>query len=505
MADKSLELLISTPADTTGAKEATAAMGQLVDESQRYQATLERMARSDANTAQDKRLEGLRAEVEQRRQWRAEADAQIQAESATKTATDESRKASESNTAATDAAFTSKKQLKDMLKQLQHEFPLLGSVGRLALNPIAFTAAAIVASFQLFKYRVDELTRSLGGIQMPDVSDDQIARIERAGAALATYAVHLKGIGDAERSVKTAFDAQLARIDTMLETAKRLNAARAEMTQAMGGTPSATADQDAERIAEDLRIRTLQQEQVKLRDAGKAKLAAAGTVTSVEDEINNAAKYKQAADEAEKAIKDAKDRKKEIDDAQNMGDLNPVGFYARGKLLARYGDKSYAEMQDIESEVIRKQQETVGQYSSYQANAAEREARRKQREEAQGLFKQADDLTPEIQKRLEAQQQRRATDSAVGAINFATAAQQEGRTGAGTLFAGAEAADAAIAGAASTKESQAAIAAAAKALGITSMNSQQILRILSAINDNQTNFEKALKQLEARVNNSRAK
>jgi hypothetical protein len=155
--------------------------------------------------------------------------------------------------------------------------------------------------------------------------------------------------------------------------------------------------------------------------------------------------------------------------------------------------------------VIAGQREKVDQYRSFTVNAADRATRRKQQEEAQGLFKQADDLTPEIQKRLEAQQARRSTDAAVGAVEFATAAQQEGRTGAGVLFQGAEAADAVMAGTKSTKDTQAAITAAAKALGITSMNSQQILRILSAINDNQVNFERALKQLEARMNTSRAK
>src|SRR5262245_31849312 len=70
----------------------------------------------------------------------------------------------------TEKTVTKKKQPKGMIQGVAHECPLLGQIGRLALNPISLSVAAVIGSFSLWKMRVDELVRSMGAIEMGDVS-----------------------------------------------------------------------------------------------------------------------------------------------------------------------------------------------------------------------------------------------------------------------------------------------------------------------------------------------
>lgn len=483
-----------------------------VDESERYAAALKRMSDSDTESARDKRLEALRNEIAWRRQLAEEADAQIAAENATKSAIKDGTAGLNEAAGAADKAFTSKKQLKDMVKQLGHEFPLLGSIGRLALNPIAFTTAAITGAFALWNFRVQELTRSLGGIQMPDVSDDQIARIERAGTALKAYAESAAGIGKAEAKIKENFDAQLARIDTALETAKRINAAKDELAKALGQTPAGTADQVADRAAEDLRIQALRKEQTDKRAAGEKLLKEAGGVTSEEKEAAIAEKYKDAAAAAREEIKAAEARKAEVLDLKDLATsgsvaaASPVNQYKAARAVLRYGkDASYDDAAAIEDATIRSQREIVAQFQSFQANAAARAAARAKKAEGEGLIKQADELTPEINRRVETQTRRRATDSSVAAIEFAETKVKAGRPEAATLVQAAEGADIIRAGGKADASQKAAIAQAQQMLGLTSQNAQTIIVLLAKLNDSQIALERALKQIEARQKSSRNK
>lgn len=52
-------------------------------------------------------------------------------------------------TEATKKTFASKKSLKDMVKELGREFPILGQLGRLALNPIAAATTAAIQGTNL--------------------------------------------------------------------------------------------------------------------------------------------------------------------------------------------------------------------------------------------------------------------------------------------------------------------------------------------------------------------
>lgn len=85
----------------------------------------------------------------------------------------------------TDKAFASKKQLKDMVKQLGHEFPILGTLGKLALNPIIAATAAVTVAVVTLVSKTREAVRDMGGFELPDFKEDAVARYERVAAASA--------------------------------------------------------------------------------------------------------------------------------------------------------------------------------------------------------------------------------------------------------------------------------------------------------------------------------
>lgn len=80
------------------------------------------------------------------------------------------KKANEEVAEKTGLLATKKKELKDVVKGLSAEFPELARVGRLALNPISFAVAGITGAFALWRYKVNELTRALGGVELPDIA-----------------------------------------------------------------------------------------------------------------------------------------------------------------------------------------------------------------------------------------------------------------------------------------------------------------------------------------------
>src|SRR5689334_20158576 len=58
---------------------------------------------------------------------------------------------------ATDKAFTSKTQLKEIVDQLGKDFPLLGTIGGAALSPIAFASTGIASAFALWNAKLKEV------------------------------------------------------------------------------------------------------------------------------------------------------------------------------------------------------------------------------------------------------------------------------------------------------------------------------------------------------------
>jgi hypothetical protein len=100
-------------------------------------------------------------------------------------------------TEATKKTFTSKKELKDMVKQLGHEFPILGQIGRLAMNPIVAATTAVTASLVIMKGKFDEAVKAGGGFQQVDVSEDVVSRFERISTASQNISTNLSSISNA--------------------------------------------------------------------------------------------------------------------------------------------------------------------------------------------------------------------------------------------------------------------------------------------------------------------
>jgi hypothetical protein len=68
-------------------------------------------------------------------------------------------------------AFASKLQLRQAVKGLAMEFPILAHIGRLAINPITAAVALATGAWAIWKARIDATVTSLGGVEMPDVGD----------------------------------------------------------------------------------------------------------------------------------------------------------------------------------------------------------------------------------------------------------------------------------------------------------------------------------------------
>ena len=223
--------------------------------------------------------------------------------------------------------FTSKKQLKDMVIQLGQEFPMLGQLGRLALNPIVLATAAVTSAFVLFQGRVKELTRTLGGVELPEVKEDAIGRIDRMADAWGKLATKM-----AEASPKIS----AMRID--LEATVKLIQFNDAIQKALGiSKPGQAADQEAaaKRTAADV-----------LESEGRAKVAAADRLGSAD---NEAEAVKNAKSILEKATADKKEAEANLAQLQAFS-AGEMGFFARKAFGVTYAKRYGADAPMSEAE-----------------------------------------------------------------------------------------------------------------------------------------------------------
>lgn len=277
----------------------------------------------------------------------------------TKKATEETKKATvatQENTTATDRAFTSKKQLKDAVRGLSMEFPILGRLASLALNPISLIVAGIAGAFTIWKRRVDELTISLAGFQMPDVTTDQIARIDAGATALGKFAVEMAKLKDSSKQVKDDLAAVLKQIK-FLE----------DLRKASGQETGTTAAED-EALAKEMAAAALE-----AKAAGK--IAAAGTPGSSEAEAELGGKYKAAAEEAAKAQATARQRLGDIAEMQDSPWWRKP--YDDARFRMRYGNETtYDEARAMEQGNIGSAQTAIDQYRSFREGSVARGIKR---------------------------------------------------------------------------------------------------------------------------------
>jgi hypothetical protein len=311
-------------------------------------------------------------------------------------------------TKATDKSFASTKQLKDAVKQLGNEFPILGQLGRLALNPILLSVAGITAAFRIWKTRVDELAISLGGIEMANVKEDDITRINRVASAWGEYAKNIAAAATSQKQIKTDLEATVSTIK-----------ANDKLMAAMGintGTKSTEAEAAAKSAAAD-----------KLEADARARIARAGTPGSKAGEASLEASLKAAADKAIKDMADAQARKDEITELSGMSAADPRRVYYDAKFRARYGyGASYESAGAMEQGNIESQRAIVNRYSDFQSSSQSRDVRRSELSSGTAQLDEVAALRREV---LELRRQ-------VGTGSMGAAFGQAGKVGSATNIVG---------------------------------------------------------------------
>jgi len=232
-----LQIPIVTTADTTGAHQQAEALKGVTDETKQLQAALEKMAvaqeeatRAQRSSAEEsnrmaergKRLAAA-TEARENKKYAAQADKEIA--EGVKVVGQEEVKAAEAAARASEKAFLSKKQWKDAVKGLANEFPVLGHLGMLAINPITAAVALGASAWAIWKYRVDELAESMSRLKLPDLGQQSVSRIHATAEAYERLNTAVKNAVEKYNSVDEASNRHLTRLREELELEKQLLAA----------------------------------------------------------------------------------------------------------------------------------------------------------------------------------------------------------------------------------------------------------------------------------------
>lgn len=286
---------------------------------------------------------------------------------------------------ATEKTTVSKKQLKDMVQGLRNEFPVLGRVAALAINPIAFSVAAITGAFVILKRHTAEMERSMGAITMPEITEEDVTRVERAAISYGKLAENMLAFGTNAKTAQQSLDD--LRKDIQADAALR---------KALGFDDGTAPD----RAAAEATGATA----AGLQAAGLSRLARAGNVNP--DNVG-IAKLKAQAEtaEAEKRITEQRiadlQRLKELSTGrwQNYDPRKIVGdmqFHARYKGLG-----SYDEALELERANLAASQGFIDQYGNVSKDRNARAAIRKEGlldlSTASGMAREAVDIRSGIQ------------------------------------------------------------------------------------------------------------
>lgn len=411
-----VEIGIHTTADVSGAQatakaidKVTESTAKLADENERYQATLERMsaraglaapaaAGQDADSELTEKSIRLQKELSDRKEQAAQADKDI-ADGVVKVGEADVKAAGES-IKATERTLLSKQQLKEGIKGLAIQFPTVAAAARLALNPITLVVGAIAGAFSLFKYRVDELTRSLAGLEMPDLSESQVGRVRQAADAWKSYNDALQGVLKSYNSVEEASNRTAKRLDAELEQKKKLLAAEKGLElsrlEANKGSMSADAYERSKLEIEDRYARSGLKVDENARQAELAEKArkAANLAASAEAKTREAAgirvgdeeregrvleKSKAAAEAAEKDMKERRERLGQLADYRG-GEMGFARRQAFGfQYRARYDAIPLNEAEDLERGGIASDQAIIDNYNAQLAKRQQRADLRQRR------------------------------------------------------------------------------------------------------------------------------
>lgn len=138
-------------------------------------------------------------------------------------------------TTATEGLDLKKRELLESTRLLTAQFPLLGEAARTFFNPTTAAIFGIVGSFELWQNRVDQMTESLGALQIPDLSD-AIRQAQELAVAWEGAAKAIRDADDAFKSVEQSTARTTKGNNDQLDASKKNLEAQKELdTQKLEG------------------------------------------------------------------------------------------------------------------------------------------------------------------------------------------------------------------------------------------------------------------------------
>jgi hypothetical protein len=214
---------------------------------------------------------------------------------------------------ATEKTLTKKQQLRDMVKGLGHEFPVLGRFASMALNPIAIATSAISVAFIAAKKNLDNIKQSFGGFDATGGKLTDVGEVEKLTAAYEKMSIAVGGLGD-----------KLSTFKTKLDNAQELIKTNAAFFRGMGLDLGTQPEELQQALASDAAA--------KLFSSGMAKVSAGSKISP--ESLNE---LKAASDAAKAQQPTQKERRQFLADYKS-------GKVSAAQFTWRYGsDASLAE------------------------------------------------------------------------------------------------------------------------------------------------------------------
>lgn len=309
-------------------------------------------------------------------------------------ATNQAGQAMVQTAASTAKATSAKEALKQAAKGIATEFPIVGKVAQLAMNPISAAVAGITAAFSIWNWRMREAENVLAGMRLPD-GVIEVDRITSSAQAWEHYSAALKKTVEDFDSVNNKFAQTLALMDAAQKRADQMADSAAKRDQAKAKAAGATdaqlavmsADQVAQQKARDLanRQQSLNAEVNKAGEqAGEAqhKLGEAMGISVMTETQDNqlGARYEENKKAAEKAQAEAKARKEQIE-KYRAGELGLGEKFAFAKdFYMQYGlSLTGSEAIQLENQNIGQAQTAIDQADDFASRRGERDKRRKRK------------------------------------------------------------------------------------------------------------------------------
>lgn len=241
---------------------------------------------------------------------------------------------------ATKKNFASHKQLKDMMREVGREFPLLGRAGMLAINPIAFSAAALTSAFLIARKSIENIKQSFSGF---DASGGKITDVDGVNDLATAYEKLSAAVG--------GLGTNLDGLKSRLADNQELLATNAKFFRGLGLDVGTGPEELSQALAGDAALRLYQ--------SGSAKVAAGSRISP-----EALATMKEQADAAEKQLEVQKDRRAFLADVKS-------GKRSMASFSWRYGlDATMADAEGAESATEGQAESAIGRYRTARNRSA---------------------------------------------------------------------------------------------------------------------------------------